>query len=270
MSVFKKNLSFSVAISSAIALTNIANAQSFVSNGNLTYGVAATFAPFEFQENGKLTGLDIDMINAIAKQMKLSPVPMSMDFNGLIPALQGKRIDLINSGMYMNAKRAAQVDFVPYLQIGNMVVVAKSNPKKITGRDDSLCGKTIAVTLGGIEETYANEDVKRCISEGKAKVTVATYPTAQNSALALQQGRADAIFDSTPGTVVLEEKMPGIFKTVGEEFDAHTQIGYAFRKGDDVLKAQFTKALQAVVANGEYAKIIQKWNFPKSAALLTK
>ncbi|STV92035.1 Lysine-arginine-ornithine-binding periplasmic protein [Klebsiella michiganensis] len=88
--------------------------------------------PFEFVKEGKLTGFDIDLINALSKEIQLTPAPMPMEFKGLIPALQGKRLDIINSAMYVNPTRAAQVDFVPYLKIGSRVVVSKGNPAKIT------------------------------------------------------------------------------------------------------------------------------------------
>lgn len=65
---------------------------------------------------GKLTGFDIDLINALSKEIQLTPAPMPMEFKGLIPALQGKRLDIINSAMYVNPTRAEQVDFVPYLK----------------------------------------------------------------------------------------------------------------------------------------------------------
>ena len=133
-----------------------------IAKGQLTYGTAATFMPFEYVKAGKLTGFDIDLINALSKEIQLTPAPMPMEFKGLIPALQGKRLDIINSAMYVNPTRAEQVDFVPYLKIGSRVVVRKGNPANITGRDLSLCGKNIAVTLGGIEESQARADNQRC------------------------------------------------------------------------------------------------------------
>src|SRR5277367_6544936 len=81
-----------------------------IEQGQLTYGVAATFAPFEYTQNDALVGFDIDLINAVAKEMKLAPNAQNMDFGGLIPALQGGRIDIINSAMYMTPARAGQVD----------------------------------------------------------------------------------------------------------------------------------------------------------------
>jgi polar amino acid transport system substrate-binding protein len=238
-----------------------------VEKGALTYGVAATFAPFEFQKDGKLAGFDIDMVGALSKKLGAEPKAMNMEFKGLIPALQGGRVDLINSAMYINEQRAAQVDFIPYLKIGNLVVVQAANPSKISGRDNSLCGKTVAVTLGGIQETYARQDDKRCRDAGLPAVTVMTLPTAQDSALTLRQGRADALFNSTPGAVELMDKVPGVYAVAGDEFEANTQIGMAVRKGDAAMKAAVEAALKEIVTDGTYKTLIDTWKFPASVSL---
>lgn len=238
-----------------------------VEPGALTYGVAATFAPFEFQKDGQLTGFDIDMIAALGKKLNATPKPMNMEFKGLIPALQGSRIDIINSAMYINPARSEQVDFVPYLKIGNMVMVLAGNPAKITGRDDSLCGKSIAVTLGGIQESQARADDKRCADKGLPAVKVMTFPTAQDAALTLRQGRADAYYDSTPGTAELLQKMPGLFETTGAEFESNTSIGMATRKGDTAMQDALKAALKEIVADGTYAALIKKWSLPASVAI---
>ena len=250
----------------ALLFAQPAFAQTFSAPGKLTYGVAATFAPFEYSQDGKLTGFDIELGTAIAAKMGLAPSPMTMDFAGLIPALQGTRVDIINSGMYINAKREEAVDFVPYLKIGNQIVVKKGNPEKITSRGD-LCGKRVAVTLGGIEETYARQDVARCKDAGKPELSVLTLPTAQDSALSLRQGRADALYDSTPGAVKLETELPDVFQITGESFENGTRIGIAVRKGDTAMRDAVAKAIQAIVADGTYAKLMAKYNFPADLAL---
>lgn len=238
-----------------------------VEAGALTYGVAATFSPFEFQKDGKLTGFDIEMIDALGKKLGATPKPMNMEFKGLIPALLGGRIDIINSAMYMNPARAEQVDFVPYLKIGNMVMVQAGNPAKITGRDDSLCGKSIAVTLGGIQESQARADDKNCKDKGLPAVKVLTFPTAQDSALSLGQGRADAYYDSTPGAAEILQKMPGAFETAGVEFESNTSIGMATRKGDTAMQEALKAGLKEIVADGTYAALIKKWSLPASVSI---
>ncbi|SLN26911.1 Glutamine-binding periplasmic protein precursor [Aquimixticola soesokkakensis] len=238
-----------------------------VTQGALTYGVAATFAPFEFTKDGDLAGFDIDMFAALAAELGATPAPLNMEFKGLIPALQGGRIDLINSAMYINPARAEQVDFVEYMQIGNRVIVQAGNPKGITGRDDTLCGLTIAVTLGGIQESQARADDDRCLAAGEAGIKVLTLPTAQDSALTLRQGRADAIYDSTPGAVMLLEKVPDTYEAVGAEFEQDTRIGMAVPKGDADLKAALEAALAQIVADGTYDDLVAKWNLPASVSI---
>ncbi|MGL9723001.1 ABC transporter substrate-binding protein [Sodalis sp. (in: enterobacteria)] len=235
--------------------------------GKLTYGTAATFMPFEFTKDGQLTGFDIDLINALSKKVALTPAPMSMEFKGLIPALQGNRLDIINSAMYVNPTHAEQVDFVPYLMIGSRVVVSKDNPAKITGRDLSLCGKNVAVTLGGIEESQAREDNKKCLAASKPAINVLTYPATTDSAVAVAQGRADAEFLSTPGSVALMTEKPGMFIAVGPEFEADTHIAFAIRKGDTATRQLLENGLQALVKEGTYKQLIEKWKFPDSVSI---
>lgn len=261
---------FSTVFAATVAAPTLAAdlpSSGLVEGGKLTYGVAATFAPFEFTNDGELTGFDIDMIAALSEKLSAEPVPQNMEFKGLIPALQGGRIDLINSAMYINPARAEQVDFVEYMQIGNRVIVQDGNPKQITGRDDSLCGMTIAVTLGGIQESQARADDERCVAEGLDSINVMTLPTAQDSALTLRQGRADATYDSTPGSVVLLEKVPDTYEIVGEEFEQNTRIGMAIQKGDTDLRAALEAALAEIVADGTYDELVAKWNLPASVSI---
>lgn len=255
-----------------IAFAGAATAQSLdgvklVEPGKLTYGVAATFAPFEYMQEGNLTGFDIDFIQGIAEKLKTETTAMNMEFKGLIPALQGGRIDIINSAMYINPTRAEQVDFVPYLKIGNNVMVQAGNPKGITGRDDTICGKIVAVTLGGISESQARADNDRCTAAGLGEVKVLTLPTAQDSALSVSQGRADANYESTPGAVMALEKMPGVFEIAGEPFEMNTQIGIATPKGATELQAALTEAIKAMVKDGSYTALIAKWKLPPAVSL---
>ncbi len=248
-------------------LMSQAAAPALVSHGELTYGTAATLMPFEYTVNGKLTGFDIDLMNALAAKAGLKPQPLSMEFKGLIPALQGNRLDIINSAMYINPTRAQQVDFIPYLKIGSRVVVAKGNPENITGRDLSLCGKNIAVTLGGIEESQARDTHKQCLAAGKPAINVMTFPAATDSAVAVAQKRADAEFLSTPGAVALLSEKADTFETAGGEFEADTHIGFAVRKGDAQMKKLVETGLKDVVTDGTYRALIAKWQFPASVAI---
>ncbi len=261
--MFRGTLAFLLLLCAPLAA--YAQAPALAAPGKLTYGTAATFAPFEYSVDGKLTGFDIEFGAAVAAKMGLAPNATNMDFAGLIPALLGKRIDIINSGMYINAKRSEQVDFVPYMKIGNNIVVKKGNPLKIHTRAD-LCGHRVAVTLGGIEETYANEDKAACIKAGKT-LEIVTLPTAQDSALALRQGRAEAEFDSVPGAAVLITTQPDVYEVAGDAFENDTQVGIAVRKGDTAMKSAIEQAVKGVVADGGYAALLVKYKLPPSSSI---
>lgn len=234
--------------------------------GKLSYGVAATFAPFEYSLDGKLVGFDIEFADAIAKVLKLEPAPLNIEFKGLIPALQGKRVDVINSAMYINPARSEQVDFVPYMKIGQQIVVRKGNPGGIKGRED-LCGKKVAVTLGGIQETYAREDGDRCKAAGKPEVTVMTFPTAQDSGLSVRQGRADAYYESTAGVAKMVGERSDLFEAVGPVFAFGTQIGIAVRKGDKDMADTIAAAIKQVAADGAYRRLMEKYNLPPEGSM---
>jgi len=244
----------------------VAAAPVLVAPGKLTYGVAASFTPFEYQANGAYTGFDIDFGAAIAKKMGLVPAPLNIDFGGLIPALLGHRIDIINSAMYIKPARAAVVDFIPYMRIGEEIVVKAGNPLGVQSRID-LCGHRVAVTLGAIEATYAGQDNAACKAAGKPPITVLLLPTGQDSVLALRQGRADALYDSSPGAAEIIADVPGAFEIAGKSFDNDTLIGIAVRKGDSAMKSAVEQAVKASVSDGTYAALLKKYNLPASGSI---
>lgn len=237
-----------------------------VAPGKVTYALVGTFAPFQYMQDAKLVGLDIDLIDAMARKMGLAPVPMTMEFKGLIPALQSKRVDIINAAMYIRPEREEQVDFVPYVSVGNEIVVNVKNPKGITGREN-MCGANVAVTLGGFQEKLAREDDENCKKAGKAGVNVMTFPTAQDAALALKNGRADAIYNSTPGAYKQVQELPNDYKIAGKTFGPFATVGFAVRKGDAAMKEAMTKSLAAIKADGTFDAILKKNSMPASSKL---
>jgi polar amino acid transport system substrate-binding protein len=234
-----------------------------VEPGKLTFGTAATLPPFEYSVQGKLTGFNIELVDAIAQHLKLQPEPLNMEFRGLIPALQGGRIDVIMNAMAITPERAAQIDFIPYLKMGTEILVRRGNPKKIAGRDD-LCDRTVAVTLGGLQERYAREDSGKCTSAGKPALVVLTFPTALDSGTALRLGRADAMYDTTPGALQKVADLPDVFEIAGPTSSVIT-MGFGVRKGD-AWKGRLEAALKAVVADGTYARLMAKYKLPPSTS----
>ncbi|MVA77701.1 transporter substrate-binding domain-containing protein [Auraticoccus sp. F435] len=238
-----------------------------VEAGELTYGVAATFPPFEYKDGTELTGFDVDMAESLAGYMGLRPSPLDIDFDGLIPALGGGRVDIINSAMYINEERAEQVDFVPYLVVGEALLVPKGNPLGIATIPDDLSGRTIAVTRGAIGETYMEQFNTELEAKGLEPMTIMALPTNQDALLAVTSGRADGFDTSTPGAAYTLTERGDDFDIAGT-FELGTQIGIAVRKGDTETRAAVEAGLQELVADGTYRELIARYNLPPESALL--
>jgi polar amino acid transport system substrate-binding protein len=118
-----------------------------VTSGTLTNCIDPEYPPMEYYSNGssgKIIGFDADSSAALAKELKVKIKQMATSFDGLIPALNAGRCDIVWTALYLSKKRLAVADGVPYLETGPGVVVAKGNPKKISDLSFSLCGTRIA------------------------------------------------------------------------------------------------------------------------------
>jgi len=250
-----------------ILLPSLGHAQvpELADSGKLTWGASVTFPPFEFEDNGKPIGFDLDFTDAVAKKMDLQSAILPIEFKGLIPALLGKRVDIIVSGMYINPQRLEVADFVPYLLVGNQIVVRAGNPKQIDGVA-TLCGRQVAAPIGTVFEVVAKQADAQCKAAGKPEIALLLLPGTTNCALAMTQDRADAIIVSTATVAALMHETPGAYATGGAPFDTSTKVGIAVRKDNPGLKAALDKAVQALVADGTYAALIKKWNLPPASS----
>lgn len=240
--------------------------QGMVEDGSLTYGTAASFPPFEFKQDAQPVGFDIDMGKQLADYMGLRTKVLDIDFDGLIPALQGGRVDIINSAMYINPERAGVVDFIPYMKIGESLLGTTDADVAISKLPDDLSGKTIAVTRGAIGEDYMNDFNAELTAKGLPPMTILALPNNQDALLAVQSGRADAFDTSTPGAAHTLSESGGKFKVL-TTFALDTQIGIAVPKDKPELKAAIEAALQRFIDDGKYNELLKKYNLPEDSKL---
>ena len=216
----------------------------------LRVGTEPAFAPFEFPKEGskELTGFDIELIQAIGKQMGSKVEISGMGFDALIPALNAGNIDAAIAGMTITEERKKAVSFSdPYYTSGLIVMVKKDNTAVKSVKD--LEGKRIAVQIGTTGEMKART-VKN------AKVT--TFNTQDEAALELKNGGVDAVIGDLPVMEYYLAKGGSQFAmTVGEKMEAE-QYGIAFKK-DSKLTAEVNKAMAELKKSGEFDKIYKKW-----------
>jgi polar amino acid transport system substrate-binding protein len=249
-------------------LAPAARAQSLpvVDAGKLTWGSAATFPPFEYMKDDKALGFDVDLMDAITAKMKLQSAMVGMEFKGLIPAILGSRIDAIVSGMYINPERSQVVDFIPYLRIGNQLLVAKGNPTHIKDQDD-LCGHKIVVPVGTVFEKEAQAHAADCDKAGKPALSILSLTSTAVSALAIKEGRAEVLIAATSTNAALMKESADAFEPAGPIFDNNTLLGIGLPKDKPALKEAVNAAFKAIVADGVITDLIKKYNLPPDSAL---
>ncbi|MEB3296697.1 MAG: ABC transporter permease subunit [Cyanobacteriota bacterium] len=213
-------------------------------------GTDPTYAPFEMQESksGELKGFDIELIKAIARRSGHRVVFTALPFDGLIPALQARSVDLAISAMTITASRAETVDFSrPYFAAGLGIVVRDGTDDINTLRD--LRGRTIAVQIGSVG------------AKAMAAVPGAKLSTFDSAPLALQElinGHVDAYVNDLPATryAINTIGLRGI-RIAGKPL-TEDYYGVAFPM-DSPLRPTVNRVLDQLIADGSYARLHQRW-----------
>ena len=179
--------------------TTIAAPTDLIASGILTIGSDTTYPPQEYIDtaSGKATGFDVDLITEMAKRMGLTANVKTANFTTIVDDLKAKRYDVVISAQTITPDRQKQVDFVPYFNAGQSILVANGNPKKITAVTD-LCGKTVGVQDGTTELDTLNAANKADCKANPAKLTVLSAQTDVINLLVT--GRVDATFQDSPVT----------------------------------------------------------------------
>ena len=206
------------------------------------------FVPFEFKQGDQYVGFDIDLWKEVAKDAKLDYKLQPMDFNGILPALQTRNVDVALAGITIKDERKKNVDFSDgYYDSGFMLMVPAASTIKSA---DDLKGKSLAIKTGTSAADYAKAHF--------AGTELRQFPNIDNAYLELATGRVDAAMHDTPNVLYYINTVgKGRVKAVGQQKMAH-QYGIAFPKGSPLV-AKVNAALAKIKADGRYAAIYQKW-----------
>lgn len=210
-----------------------------------------SFVPFEMmdQETGKMVGFDMDILAEVAKRAGFDYDLRTMDFNGIIPAVQTGNADVALAGITITEEREQIIDFSdPYYDSGLRILVP-------TGSDVStvsdLKGKKVGTKIGSTSYDFLNENL------GK-DADITPYPGSADMYLALMSGSVDAVFYDAPNVGYFAKTKGGDrVKTVGPLYEGQ-QYGIAFSDGSDWVEPT-NKALASMREDGTYAEIHKKW-----------
>jgi polar amino acid transport system substrate-binding protein len=244
-------------------------------SGVIKAGTNAEYAPMEYQEGGKIVGVDPDIAAALGKKLGVKFEFTSGTFDGLIPSLNSGRYDVLLSSITDNKERregldngkklGPGVDFVDYFVAGTAVYVQKGNPEGIKSIED-LCGKTAAVQRGTTYEQALKDQSKSCTDDGKKKINIEAFENDTEAQTRVKSGGADAGVNDYPVALDLSRKADGgnAFEVVGEQVDAGP-FGIAVNKDNKQLTEALKEAVDAIIEDGTYEKILKKWGAESGA-----
>jgi len=217
--------------------------------GKIYIGTDATYPPMEFHdESGEIVGFDIDLGRAIAEELGVEAVFIDTAWDGIFPALDAGKFDIIISSTSITEERLKSKEMSdPYYVTSQAIAVRKDN-ETIRGPED-LKGKIVAVQIGTTGDLAVSE------MEG---VTVKRFDTIDKAYMEVLNGRADAVVNDL-SEVAYRMKMLPDMKIVATFREGEEKYGVTMRKGDVELLAAINEALRRIKASGKYDEIYRKW-----------
>jgi polar amino acid transport system substrate-binding protein len=244
--------------------------------GVIKVGSDIAYAPVEFKDgSGKTVGIDPDLADAMGKQLGVKFEFENGTFDTLLGGLRSDRYDIAMSAMTDTKARqegidsetgkkvGEGVDFVDYFTAGVSIYTKKGDDQGIKTWSD-LCGKKIVLQRGTVSEDLAKAEAEKC-PKGE-KLTIEAYDNDQQAQTRLRAGGADAGSSDFPVAAYAVKTSGGgnDFQLVGEQVEA-APYGIAVAKEDTQLRDALKAALDEVIKNGEYQKIMDKWGVAEGA-----
>ena len=208
-----------------------------------------SYPPFETtNEKGEIIGFDVDVANAICKEIQATCKFKGEAFDALIPNLKAKRFDASISAIDITDARAKQVLF------SDAYYDSTASYVTLKGKATLESAKNVGVQNGTTFQQYTVAETKQ--------YTTKAYASLQSAILDLKSGRIDMIFGDTAvlaDMISKEPEMQFVGEKVANKKYFGNGLGIAMHKSNKELAEQLNKGLAAIKANGEYQKIYDKW-----------
>lgn len=231
-------------------------------SGKLVVGMDDTYPPNEYKDdNGQPVGWEVDLTNAIAQKLGLKADFAIAKFDNIIPSITGGKDDIGMSSFTDTTEREQQVDFVNYYSAG--ILWASAKGKNID--PDNACGLKVAVQSTTYEDTdEVPAKSKKCTDAGKPAIQALRYDNQDDATNAVILGKADALSADSPVTLYAISKSSGKLQEAGKTFD-QAPYGIPVQKNSK-LTPVIQKTVQALIDDGTYKKILDKWGVADGAA----
>lgn len=214
--------------------------------------VSADYPPFEYLQDGKVVGFDIDLIQAVATKMGIKIKINDMSFDGILGSLASNRTDMAISSITPTEERKKAVDFSDEYYSTNQVLVC-SDLSPVHNITD-LTGMVVGVQAGSIYEIFANSDLK----EKVAGLTIKSLPRAPELVQEVKTRRISCIYIGQKEAEGLMKNNEGLRLVKVNNDNTGFSTAIALPKGSP-LREKINQALADLNADGTIEKLKQKW-----------
>ncbi|MCE4058030.1 transporter substrate-binding domain-containing protein [Pseudomonas sp. Au-Pse12] len=220
----------------------------------LKIATEGAYPPFNYVDsNNQLHGFDVDIANALCKQMKVECQIVAQDWEGIIPALLAKKYDAVVASMIATDERKKKIAFSNhYYRTPLSVAVAKDSD--ISDAQTNFKDRTVGAQASSTQAIYAEDHY------GPAGADVKFYPTLDEANSDLAAGRVDGVIaDKFPLLAWAESAGKDCCKIIGDVNGTTADASIAVRKEDNALRERLNKALDEIVADGTYKQISSRY-----------
>lgn len=231
--------------------------------GFLRIGVGAESSPplsFYATDDKTLIGVEEDIATLVADTLGLEPRFDPLSWENLFVGLDSGKLDAVFANVTVTEERKEKYDFATYRRDQLAMEAKKGSGWKVRGAKD-VAGKTIAVGTGTNQEKILVDWSKENEKAGRKPVGIKYFQKPSDTYLALQSGRIDGFFGPNPTAAYHvntagQTQITGTFSGGGDRVQG--KIAATTRKGSGLVKA-CAAALQKVIDNGRYGKVLARW-----------
>ncbi len=233
-------------------------APNIIKAGTLVMSINPTLPPLQFvNDKGELQGMRVELGNAVAKELGLTPEYIRIEFAAMVPGLAAKRWDMINTGIFYTEERSKLMYMVPYELAAISFLVARGNPLNVAKWED-LAGRSVGVELGGIEERRTRE-VDEMLKKANLKgITIRTFNNFAEAFQALRAGQVDAA-TSIDATAMFWQGRGDFTRAVAGLFPQVATFAFS----NKTLATEVVGTLNNLRKNGYYDKLFDSYGVLK-------
>lgn len=236
------------------------HAMDFKEPGKIIAASDITFYPYEYMDNNKPAGFDIEFLAGLAKVMGRESVNIDTRWANLIPGLQGGRFDILNSSMYITAERTKVIDMIPYLKSGESILSMKGSAYQPKVPED-FCGHKIGSMAGTAWLAQLQKlSVDYCQAKGLAPISISEYPTDPQTTQAMLSHAVEAQITDAAVARGVVEKMGSRVVISSESLIYPVLNGFGVKKGNDGVRTALVEGIKKYSQTPEYAALMKKYN----------